>query len=69
MIRLIIVSDSFSHFEEAILEYKKRLKDVEIIKIKPEGSTDVKNIVKKETEKIKIALEKDKSYNIYLDVL
>ena len=69
MIRLIVVSDSFSHFKEAIMEYEKRLKDIEIIKIRPENSTDIKSIVKKETIKIKSVLEKDKAYNIYLDVL
>ncbi|MDD2486959.1 MAG: 23S rRNA (pseudouridine(1915)-N(3))-methyltransferase RlmH [Candidatus Gracilibacteria bacterium] len=69
MIRLIIVSDSFSHFKDAILEYEKRLKDIEIFKIKPENSTDVKNIVKKETGKIKGYIEKNKGYTIYLDVL
>lgn len=69
MIKLIVVSDSFSHFKDAILEYEKRLSDIEIIKIRPENSTDIKNIIKKETLKIKSYLEKNKGYNIYLDIL
>ena len=69
MIQLIIVSDSFSHFNEAIREYIKRLNKLKIIKIKSEKSTDKIRIINEETKSIKQILEKEKWYNIYLDIL
>ncbi|EKE26489.1 MAG: hypothetical protein ACD_4C00267G0007 [uncultured bacterium (gcode 4)] len=69
MIRIIEVSDSFSHFLEPIKEYEKRLKWIEIHKIKPENKWDSKYIIKNESLKIKKFLEKDKWFNIYLDIL
>gem|GEM_PF-4332656 len=37
MLQIIIVSDSFNHFDKPIQEYFKRLgKEINVIKIKPE---------------------------------
>lgn len=70
MLQIIIVSDSFNHFEKPISEYIKRLgKDVKIIKIKPEKNWEISIIIKKETEKIKEILEKEKWFIIWLDFL
>lgn len=69
MIQLIIVTDGFSHFSEAISEYVKRLNKLKIIKIKSEKSTEKNRIISEETKSIKQILEKEKWYNIYLDIL
>jgi 23S rRNA (pseudouridine1915-N3)-methyltransferase len=69
MIQLIIVSDWFSHFEKVINEYIKRLNKLKIIKIKSEKSTEKARIISEETKSIKQILEKEKWYNIYLDIL
>jgi len=70
MLQVIIVSDSFNHFDKPISEYIKRLgKDVKIIKIKPEKNWEVSTIIKKETEKIKEVLEKEKWFVVWLDFL
>ncbi len=69
MFKIIIISDSYSHFNLAIEEYSNRLNNISIIKIKPEKWKDIDFIIKKETEKIKNFLEKEKwCYNIYLDI-
>lgn len=68
MIQITIVSDSYSHFNEAIKEYLGRLNNVIIKKIKPEKGTYKNFIIKKETEKILEVLKKEKWYNIYLDI-
>ncbi|EKD65877.1 MAG: hypothetical protein ACD_49C00077G0005 [uncultured bacterium (gcode 4)] len=68
MIQLIIVTDGFSHFEKAINEYIKRLNKLKIIKIKSEKSTEKNRIISEETKSIKQVLEKEKWYNIYLDI-
>jgi len=50
MIKILIFSDSCKHFEEAIKEYEKRLsKNIEIIKLKPYKSTNINDIIQKET--------------------
>ncbi|MDD2565915.1 MAG: 23S rRNA (pseudouridine(1915)-N(3))-methyltransferase RlmH [Candidatus Gracilibacteria bacterium] len=70
MFQIIIVSDSFNHFEKPISEYIKRLgKDIKIIKIKPEKNGEISTIIRKETEKIKEVLEKEKGFIIGLDFL
>jgi len=60
MIQLIIVTDGFSHFNEAIREYIKRLNKLKIIKIKSEKSTEKARIISEETKSIKQILEKEK---------
>lgn len=68
MIQIIIISDSFNHFEKPINEYIKRLsKDIKIIKIKPEKNWEIDIIVKKETQKIIEVLEKEKWFIIGCD--
>ena len=61
MLQIIIVSDSFNHFDKPISEYIKRLgKEVKIFKIKPEKNGEIATIIKKETEKIKEIIDKEK---------
>lgn len=67
MLRIIAVSDSFSHFDEAIKEYIKRMPDLKIDLLKPE-KWEINSIIEKETLKIKDFLKKKKWYNIYLDI-
>ncbi len=67
MIKIIITCDSYKHFEESILEYEKRLKkDIEIMKIKSYKSTNIKEIIFKETCLIKEKLISQKWYKILL---
>ncbi len=68
MFKIIVISDSYSHFDWPIKEYFNRLKNISIIKIKPEKWKKIDIIIKKETEKIKNFLEKERWYNIYLDI-
>jgi len=68
MIKIIIVIDSYKHFETSIKEYEKRLgKTVEIIKIKPEKNWSSQEIIDKETKKIIEKLEKQKWYKVVLN--
>lgn len=68
MIQVLIVSDSYNHFDKPIQEYIKRLgKDIKIIKIKPEKNWEIEVIIKKETEKIVEFIEKEKWFVIWLD--
>lgn len=68
MLQIIIVSDSFNHFDKPISEYIKRLgKDIKIIKIKPEKNGEIETIIRKETDKIIEILEKEKWFFIGLD--
>lgn len=70
MLQIIIVSDSFNHFDKPIQEYIKRLgKDISLIKIKPEKNWEIDVIIRKETEKIKEVLLKEKGFVIWLDFL
>ncbi|MBT3726751.1 hypothetical protein HOG21_03480 [bacterium] len=56
MIKIIILADSYKHFENAVKEYEKRLgKNIEIIKLKP---VKTGNIIQKETELLKKYLVK-----------
>lgn len=67
MIKILIFSDSFKHFEQAIKEYDKRLsKDIEIIKLKPYKSTNIQDIIQKETFILKEKLSNMKWYKILL---
>jgi 23S rRNA (pseudouridine1915-N3)-methyltransferase len=67
MIKIIIFSDSFKHFEESIKEYEKRLwKEVEIIKLKPSKRKEEQEIISEETNILKEKLEKEKWYKILL---
>lgn len=67
MIKIIIFSDSFKHFDIPIKEYEKRLsKDIEIIKIKPSKNKDEKEIIKEETIILKEKLKSLKWYKILL---
>ena len=66
--RIIAVSDSFSHFDAAIAEYKKRLGDfVQIIIIKPEKLSEPQIIPRRETERIVEYLKKEKLKAVLLD--
>ena len=68
MIKIVIVIDSYKHFETSILEYEKRLgKTVEIIKIKPEKNWSTREIIDRETKKIIQKLEKQKGYKVVLN--
>jgi len=70
MLQIIIVSDSFNHFDKPIQEYFKRLgKEINVIKIKPEKNWETEVIIRKETEKIKEILVKEKWFIIWLDFL
>ena len=61
MIKIIIVIDSYKHFETGVKEYEKRLgKIVEVIKIKPEKNGSTQEIIDKETKKIIEKLDKQK---------
>ncbi len=67
MIKIIIFSDTYKHFENAIKEYEKRLWNlVEIIKLKPSKSKIESEIIRQETEILKEKLEKIKWYKILL---
>lgn len=68
-IKIIAISDSEKHFEQAIKEYEKRLwKELEIIKIKPDKNWTTQTIIKGETEKIIKAIGKDVNYKILLSL-
>lgn len=70
MLQIIIVSDSFNHFDKPISEYIKRLgKDIKIIKIKPEKNGEIEVIIRKETDKIIEVIEKEKGFFVWLDFL
>lgn len=70
MIQILVVSDSYNHFDKPIQEYIKRLgKNTKIIKIKPEKNWEINTIIKKETDKIIDFLEKEKWFVIWLDNL
>lgn len=70
MIRIIAVTDSHSHFREAIDEYLKRLKGaIEYRTIKPERSENPALIKKKESLRILELLEKEKTPLIYCDIV
>jgi 23S rRNA (pseudouridine1915-N3)-methyltransferase len=69
MIRIIAVWDDFHHFSSGIEEYKKRLPDVELKLVKSEKSTDSKQIVRKETDRLIEILAKEKWAIIYLDII
>jgi 23S rRNA pseudoU1915 N3-methylase RlmH len=61
MLKIIIFSDSFKHFEESIKEYEKRLsKEIEIIKLKPSKRKEAIDIISEETNILKEKLEKEK---------
>lgn len=67
MFKIIIFSDSFKHFEDAIKEYEKRLsREVEVIKLKPSKKQEVSQIISEETSLLKEKLEKIKWYKILL---
>lgn len=66
--RIIAVSDSFSHFEKSVAEYKKRLGDsVRMVIIKPEKLSEAATIPRRETERIVEYLKKEKLRVILLD--
>jgi len=59
MYKILIISDSNKHFDEAIGEYVKRLsKTCEIIKLKPIKNGSEKQIIEKETSEVIKKLEK-----------
>jgi 23S rRNA pseudoU1915 N3-methylase RlmH len=59
--KIIIFSDSFKHFEDAIKEYEKRLyKEIEIIKLKPSKRKEEQEIISEETNILREKLEKEK---------
>lgn len=66
--RIIAVSDSFSHFEKAVAEYQKRLGDsVQTVIIKPEKLAEPSIIPRKETERVIEYLKKEKLKVILMD--
>ena len=61
MLHVIAVTDSHSHFREAIDEYMKRLRgNIEYRAIKPERSENVPLIRRRESLRIREVLEKMK---------
>ena len=61
MISIVIVSDSYAHFQESIEEYIRRLKGViELKTIKPEKSENPALIRQKESLRILEYIEKQK---------
>lgn len=69
MIKIIIFSDSFKHFENSIKEYEKRLwNNIEILQLKPSKRKNISEIVIEETNILKEKLEKIKWFKILLDV-
>lgn len=67
MYKLIIFSDTYKHFDEAVKEYEKRLsKNIEIIKLKPSKRKNESEIIEEETSILKEKLEKIKWYKILL---
>lgn len=67
MIKIIIFSDSYKHFEKSIEEYEKRLwKTIELIKLKPSKKKEEREIIEEETNILKEKLEKEKWYKILL---
>ncbi|MGE4443898.1 MAG: 23S rRNA (pseudouridine(1915)-N(3))-methyltransferase RlmH [Candidatus Altimarinota bacterium] len=67
MYKLIIFSDTYKHFDEAVKEYEKRLsKNIEIIKLKPSKRKNESEIIEEETSILKEKLEKIKGYKILL---
>lgn len=67
MYKLIIFSDTYKHFDEAIKEYEKRLwKELEIVKLKPSKRKNQWEIIEEETDVLKEKLEKIKGYKILL---
>jgi len=68
MYKVIVIADSFKHFDSAIGEYKKRLwKNCEIIKLKPSKKGTDKQIIESETNDLIIKLEKIKGFKIVLN--
>lgn len=67
MIKIIIFSDSYKHFELAVQEYEKRLwKWIEIIKLKPSKRKEESEIIEEETNILQEKLSKEKWYKILL---
>jgi 23S rRNA pseudoU1915 N3-methylase RlmH len=68
MYKVIIISDSNKHFDNAIGEYTKRLwKNCDIIKIKPIKNGTEKQIIEKETSFLIEKLDKLKGFKIVLN--
>jgi len=68
MYKILIISDSNKHFDNAIGEYTKRLwKVCKIIKIKPIKNGTEKQIIEKETDEIIKKIEKLKWFKIVLN--
>jgi len=68
MYKILIISDSNKHFDEAIGEYVKRLsKTCEIIKLKPIKNGSEKQIIEKETSEVIKKLEKLKWFKVVLN--
>ena len=68
MYKILIISDSNKHFDNAIGEYVKRLwRTCEIIKIKPIKNGTEKQIIEKETDEIIKKIEKLKWFKIVLN--
>lgn len=69
MLHIIAVTDSHSHFVQAIDEYTKRLRgDIEYRAIKPERSEQSDLIRRKESLRIRELLEKTKGLVVYCDI-
>ncbi len=68
MYKILIVWDSFKHFEIPIKEYEKRLKkNIEIIKIKPIKKGTDKQIIDSETQELIKKLQNLKWFKIVLN--
>ena len=68
MIKIIIVIDSYKHFQTSVKEYEKRLgKTLEVIKIRPEKNGSTQEIIDKETKKIIEKLDKQKWHKVVLN--
>jgi 23S rRNA (pseudouridine1915-N3)-methyltransferase len=68
--KIIAVADSFAHFEAPIVEFIKRLKGEVILElVSPTKHADSAFVIRTETERIRVLLERSKQSVVYLDII
>lgn len=69
MLKVYAITDSHTHFSGAIEEYLKRTRGfLELKTIKPEKSDNPELIRRRESERLKELLEKEKGWIVYADI-
>lgn len=69
MLKIILVSDGYHHFDTAIKEYIKRLgKQIEIIILKPSKKKNMQEIILDESQRLVEKLNSLKWYKVLLDI-